>query len=72
MDLTPFKSLFGEDLPNIEANTVGKIRLIKMLRHKFGVNYRNFPQAKKLIDYFNSEMEFNKKVIKIRSGRDGS
>lgn len=71
MDLSPIKEALGEDLPEIPANSLGKIRLVKLLRNKYGINYRNFAPAIRALNHFESEMRYIHHYMKVRSGRHG-
>lgn len=56
LDMGPFKDVLGEDLPELSLNKVGRFRLMRALRNKFGAGFKNVGIAQKLIKSFDSKM----------------
>ena len=59
MSLSDLDDILGEKRPELPKNKVGRYRLIRSLRHRFGNGYRNIPGVKGLIDEFDEEIRFN-------------
>lgn len=68
INLAPIKEVLGEDIPDITPTPLGRYRLITALRQRFGENYRNIPSGRKLLEHFDSEHEYFRKLRKIRGG----
>lgn len=70
MDMSKHMDVFGEDIPDIELNSVGKFRLMQMLRHRFGANYKSFPKAREIVGQFEKEMKLHvlqSKMMRMRN-----
>lgn len=59
MTLSNLQDILGEKLPELPRTKVGKYRLMRSLRHRFGNQYRNIPGVKNLISEFDDDMRFN-------------
>jgi len=65
-DLSDLKELLGEKMPDMPYNAVGKIRLINSLHQRFGEGYNNIPKVRNLIKKFDSQVEDNLTMLKIK------
>jgi hypothetical protein len=60
LNLTPFRQILGDDIPDLPLNKIGRFRLLQALRRKFGANFKNVGQAKKLLDIFDRQLKISK------------
>lgn len=60
LNLTPFRQVLGEDIPDLPLNKIGRFRLLQALRRKFGISFKNVGQAKKLLDMFDRQLKISK------------
>lgn len=58
MSLKDLPDILGEKLPELPKNKVGRYRLIRSLRQRFGDGYRNIPGVKGLVEEFDDEIRF--------------
>lgn len=58
MTLNDLDNILGERRPELPKNKVGRYRLIRSLRHRFGDQYRNIPGVKNIISEFDEEVRF--------------
>lgn len=58
--------LLGEALPEIPVNAVGRHRLVSALRNRFGVGWRNLPGVQDIVKDFDSKLEFETRLHKIK------
>lgn len=56
MSLTNLPEILGEKMPELPKTKVGRYRLVRALRHRFGDNYRNIPGVKGLIAEFDDDL----------------
>lgn len=57
-NLKPIQEVLGDATPDITPTQLGKFRLVVALQKRFGPDYKNVLQAKKLLDYFEKEHAF--------------
>lgn len=55
IELHDLPSLLGDGLPHIEFHTLGRIRLIRALRNRFGNNYRSIPGVQSVLAKFDAQ-----------------
>lgn len=60
MSLTNLSEILGEKSPELPKTKVGRYRLVRALRQRFGDNYRNIPGVKDIVSEFDEELRFNK------------
>lgn len=61
--------LLGEAMPDLPKNAVGRHRLIRSLKARFGPNYRSLPGVGDIVKDFDSVMDIERKVQRIKSIR---
>lgn len=72
MDLSPIHAALGDKTPpGITPDAVGRLRLVTALRNRFGVSYRNHPEAYRALSHFDSELSYFQTLRKIRGGKHG-
>lgn len=71
IDLHNLHELLGEDMPKLEFHALGRVRLIRALRNRFGAGYRSKPGISELLNKFDQEAhtELQHHLIKKRLGR---
>lgn len=68
INMKPIKDALGPDSPHITPTALGRYRLTSTLRNKYGSNYKNNPDAAKLLNHFDDQMEHAKNLYKISRG----
>ena len=58
MSLDSLPDILGEKMPELPKNKIGRYRLIRSLRNRFGNEYRNIPGIKGLVEEFDEEIRF--------------
>lgn len=71
LKLEHLQELLGDSLPELPKNAVGRFRLIRSLQQRFGKNFRSLPGVGDLIKQFDGDLEFEKRLQKIRSIKAG-
>lgn len=51
--------LLGDQMPKLEFHTLGRIRLVRALRNRFGENFRSVPGIQELMTKFDHEAKIN-------------
>lgn len=57
LELSDLAKVLGDKMPEIPMNQVGRLRLIKALRNRFGDGFRNIPGVRHLIKEFDEELK---------------
>lgn len=58
MSLKDLPDILGEKMTELPKNKIGRYRLVRSLRNRFGNEYRNIPGIKDLIGEFDEEIRF--------------
>lgn len=66
MSLKDLPDILGEKYPELPKNKVGRYRLVRSLRNRFGNEYRNIPGVKGLIEEFDEEIRYQGVLDKIK------
>lgn len=63
--------LLGDSMPKLEFHALGRVRLVKALRNRFGSNFRNVPGVSQLMGKFDeaAKKEVGYAKITMRLGR---
>lgn len=74
MSLNNLNDILGEKMPELPKNRVGRYRLIRSLRNRFGDQYRNIPGVKNLLTEFDEEIRFQgvidqMKKVGVKNGK---
>lgn len=71
LELEDLPKLLGEKMPAMEFHTLGRVRLIRALRNRFGNNYRSIPGIHQVLNKFDQQMkiELAHHEIRKRLGR---
>ena len=65
-DLSDLKDILGEKMPEMPFSAVGRVRLLKALKIRFGDGFRNIPKLKGLISKFDDEIKTDLDMRKIK------
>jgi hypothetical protein len=65
--LSHLPDILGEAMPELPRDPVGRHRLIRALQQRFGPNFRSLPGLKNLIKEFDDDLDFEKKVAKMKA-----
>ena len=65
LTLESLPDILGESMPDLPKNPVGRHRLIRALQQRFGLNFRSLPGVKDLVEEFDREIDFEKKVASL-------
>lgn len=55
LDFSDLPKLLGDQMPKLEFHTLGRVRLIRALRNRFGENFRSVPGISELMQKFDHE-----------------
>ncbi len=66
LGLDDLKELLGEGMPDLKFNAVGRIRLVRALKQRFGAGFRSIPGVSGIMKEFDEESRFNLTVIKMK------
>jgi len=64
--LKDLPGLLGEKMPELPNSTVGKIRLLRALKNRFGDGFRTFPGIKGILKEFDKKVRIEQIVSKNR------
>lgn len=71
LSLSRLHEVLGEGTPELPRNAVGRHRLIRALGQRFGPNWRSLPHTSDLLKQFDSEVEHQRSIMRIRNIRYG-
>ena len=74
LKLSQLPTILGEAMPELPRTAVGRHRLVRALQQRFGRNFRSLPGVKNLVEEFDKDLSFERKIshmqaIKYRSGK---
>lgn len=69
MALSRLHEVLGHATPELPRNAVGRHRLMRALHQRFGPNFRALPGVKDIVQQFDSEVDFEGKVQRMRQIR---
>ena len=67
LELKDLQQILGEKLPELPFNAIGRIRLIKSLRNRFGAEFRNIPRIRNLISKFDKEIATEANLHRVKN-----
>lgn len=67
LELRHLPKILGDGMPDLPRNAVGRYRLISSLRQRFGDNFRALPGVSNLVKQFDSEVDLEDRIRKIKS-----
>lgn len=67
LKLSALREILGDGMPELPRNSVGRFRLIRALRGRFGNSWRTIPGVAGLVKEFDSEVAFERKLARISS-----
>jgi len=66
LSLSDLPKVLGDGMPDLPRDRVGRHRLVRALQQRFGQNFRSLPGLKGIIKEFDSELEFEGRVRKLK------
>lgn len=66
MSMEHLSNMLGEKMPDIKPGPVGKIRLLRALRMRFGQSYRSIPGVPELLKDFDEQTNFHVKLAQMK------
>lgn len=63
------EEVMGLRMPSLSMDNVGKIRLLKAFRNRFGESFRNVPGVKEILTGFDKEIRLNRLIQMNKKGR---
>ena len=58
--------LFGEKMPKLEFHALGRVRLMRALKQRFGEGFRSVPGVEQLMKKFDGEAQAELDHIKLK------
>lgn len=65
LTLKDLPDVLGDSLPELPKNQVGRFRLVRALKQRFGNNFRTLPGIKNLLSEFDDDIAYEHDVIKM-------
>lgn len=59
--------ILGENLPELDHSPVGRIRLLRALKQRFGDNFRSLPGLKEIVHEFDEMADVEVTVQKLKA-----
>lgn len=69
LSLNDLPEILGEAMPDLPKNSVGRFRLVRALRNRFGANYRSLPGVSNVLKEFDDNLADAKVIEKIKGIR---
>lgn len=69
LGLSDLPELLGEGMPDLQMTRVGRVRLIRALKQRFGDGFRSVPGVSGILKEFDKEKDFNLTVAKMKGIR---
>ena len=66
LSMEDLPDVLGEKLPDLPRNPVGRFRLVRALKNRFGDGFRNLPGVSNIIKEFDTEVEFEGTIAKMK------
>ena len=69
VSLRALPEILGEKMPELPRDGVGRLRLMKALRNRFGEGFKNIPGVKGMLKEFDSEVNLKRIIALNRRDR---
>ena len=66
LSLADLPEILGEAMPDLPKDAVGRYRLVRSLKARFGPNFRALPGVTNVLKEFDREIEFESRISKIK------
>lgn len=66
LSLDSLHEILGDAMPELPKNAVGRYRLVRSLKARFGPNFRALPGVGDLVKEFDGHVETEKQIERIR------
>jgi hypothetical protein len=67
LELEHLPHILGDAMPELPKNAVGRYRLLRSLKARFGPNFRSLPGVSGLLKQFDGVVDTERTVQKIRN-----
>lgn len=67
LSLSQLPEILGDAMPELPRSPVGRHRLVRALQQRFGANFRSLPGIKDLVEEFDKDIEFERKVARMKA-----
>ena len=69
--LKDLPEILGEGMPKLDMSNVGRIRLIRALKQRFGSNFRSLPGLKEIVKEFDDHAKLAVTAEKLKALKVG-
>lgn len=69
--LKDLPELLGDGMPDLDLSNVGRIRLVRALKQRFGANFRSLPGLKNIVKEFDDRARLAVTAEKIKAVKMG-
>jgi hypothetical protein len=66
LSLDDLPEILGEAMPDLPKNAVGRYRLIRSLKARFGPNFRSLPGVMNVMKEFDTHIALEDRIAKIK------
>lgn len=67
LTLKALPEILGDAMPHLPQNSVGRYRLLRSLKARFGPNFRSLPGVTDLLKEFDGVLDTERKVQRLRA-----
>lgn len=67
LTLSQLPHILGDSMPDLPRDQVGRHRLVRALRDRFGANFRSIPGVHGLIQQFDHEVELEIHIARLKA-----
>ena len=71
LKMSDLPELLGDGMPDLDMSNVGRIRLVRALKQRFGSNFRSLPGLKDIVREFDDRAKLAVTAEKIKSVKMG-
>ncbi len=71
LKLEHLPEILGDAMPDLPKNAVGRYRLLRSLKARFGPNFRSLPGVTGLLTQFDGVLDTERTIHKIKSYKAG-
>jgi hypothetical protein len=71
LSMTDLPKLLGDGMPKLSFNHVGRLRVMRALKQRFGDGFRNVPGVSDIMKDFDSSLDFEIEVAKMKKIKGG-
>lgn len=71
LKMSDLPEILGDGMPELDMSNVGRIRLVRALKQRFGSNFRSLPGLKDIVREFDDRAKLAVTAEKIKSVKMG-